>query len=102
MNRLKLTLYVSGHTTISERAIHNLNRICDEYYANQYDLTIIDILEKTEFIEEIRILATPTLIKEEPAPWRRLVGDFSDVERVLYGLGYQVNMNELHDNNDSK
>ena len=31
-------------------------------------------------------VATPTLIKQLPAPLRKLIGDLSDVDRVLVGL----------------
>jgi circadian clock protein KaiB len=35
----------------------------------------------------MKILATPTLIKEGPLPVRRIIGDFSDKEKVLAGIG---------------
>ena len=31
-------------------------------------------------------MAAPTLIKKLPAPLRRLIGDLSNLERVLLGL----------------
>ena len=33
-----------------------------------------------------QIIAAPTLIRELPLPLRRLIGDMSDVDRVLVGL----------------
>jgi circadian clock protein KaiB len=33
-----------------------------------------------------QIVAAPTLIKKLPLPLRRIIGDFSDRERVLFGL----------------
>jgi len=32
----------------------------------------------------------PTLIKKLPAPLQRLVGDMSDVKKVLFGLDLRV------------
>ena len=36
--------------------------------------------------EEDNILAIPTLIKEAPLPRLRLIGSFSDEEKVLHAL----------------
>lgn len=81
-----LKLYITGHTPRSERAIHNLRRICEVELRGQYDMKVIDILEQPQLAEDEKILATPTLIKALPPPLRRIIGDLSDTERVLVGL----------------
>jgi circadian clock protein KaiB len=81
-----LTLYVSGQTPRSVHAIANLRRICDEELRGQYELQIIDVLEQPQLAEDEKILATPTLIKRLPPPLRRVIGDLSDKEKVLFGL----------------
>jgi circadian clock protein KaiB len=80
------TLYVTGRTPRSERAIDNLRRICEQELHDQYRLTIVDVLEEPQMAEREKILATPTLIKELPPPLRRIIGDLSDSGRVLAGL----------------
>ncbi len=86
MNKFKLKLYVTGKTTRSERAISNLRRICEEDLGGEYEMVVIDVLERPQLAEEEKILATPTLIKEIPPPLRRIIGDLSDREKVLLGL----------------
>jgi circadian clock protein KaiB len=86
MNKSLLKLYITGHTPRSERAIANLNRICDQELGGQYELVVIDVLERPQLAEDERILATPTLIRALPPPLRRIVGDLSDTEKVLVGL----------------
>ena len=86
MNRLTLKLYVTGNTPRAERAIANLRRICEEELRGQYQMIIIDVLERPQLAEDERILATPTLIKQLPPPLRRIIGDLSDTEKVLLGL----------------
>ena len=81
-----LKLYVTGQTPRSERAIANLRRICENELNNQYQLVIVDILERPRLAEEEKIIATPTLIKELPPPLRRIIGDLSDSSEVLIGL----------------
>ena len=84
--RYVFKLYVTGNTPRSERAIENLRRICETVLPNQYELAVIDVLEQPHLAEQDRILATPTLVKQVPPPARRVLGDLSDAEQVLWGL----------------
>ncbi|MFP4435813.1 MAG: circadian clock protein KaiB [Chloroflexaceae bacterium] len=86
MNKYILRLYITGQTPKSERAIENLRRICEDELDGQYQMVIIDVLERPQLAEDEKILATPTLIKELPPPLRRIIGDLSDTEKVLLGL----------------
>jgi circadian clock protein KaiB len=81
-----IKLYITGQTARSFRAIENLKRICDGDLKDQYDLVVIDVLERPQLAEDEKILATPTVVKELPPPIRRIIGDLSDTERVLLGL----------------
>lgn len=81
-----LKLFVTGKTQRADIAIANIKRICDEELQGQYQLEIIDVLENPEAAETEKILATPTLIKQLPPPLRRVIGDLTDKEKVLFGL----------------
>lgn len=82
----QLRLYVAGRAPASVRAIARLHMICEARLGSSYELEIVDVAEDPERADRDRVLATPTLIKEGPLPMRRVVGDMSDVEQVLYGL----------------
>jgi len=86
LSEYTIKLYVTGRTPRSEQAIANLRRICDEELSGRYQLVVIDVLERPQLAEDEKILATPTVVKELPAPIRRIIGDLSDKERVLLGL----------------
>ena len=88
-NNFLLKLYITGQTPKTERAIANMRRICEEELEGQYELVIIDVLERPQLAEDEKILATPTLIKELPPPLRRVIGDLSDTDKVLLGLDIQ-------------
>ena len=81
-----IKLYITGQTPRSLRAIENLKRICDGDLGGEYDLVVIDVLERPQLAEDEKILATPMVVKELPLPIRRIIGDLSDSERVLLGL----------------
>ncbi len=84
--RYVLRLYVTGPTSLARRAILNINAICAEHLRGMYDLEIIDMHQKPALAKDEQILAAPTLIKKLPLPLRRIVGDLSDHDRVLFGL----------------
>jgi len=86
MSKYKLKLYITGRTPTSERALENIQRICNEELAGRYSLEVIDVLESPQLAEDERIIATPTLTKELPPPLRRVIGDLSDTSKVLLGL----------------
>ena len=85
-DRYVLRLYVTGMTSRSERAVRNLQGICDEYLKGRYDLEVIDIYQQPVLAKGEQIIAAPTLIKKLPLPMRRIIGDMSNRERVLLGL----------------
>ena len=89
MNKYLLKLYVTGRTPRSERAIANLQQICEQELSDKYEMVIIDILERPQLAEDEKILATPMLIKQLPPPLRRIIGDLSDKDKVLLGLDLQ-------------
>lgn len=82
-----LRLYVAGATSKSARAIERIRGICDTYLKGRYELEVIDIYQHPESAGEEQVIAAPTLIKKLPQPIRRLIGDMSDEDRILIGLG---------------
>lgn len=90
MSKHVLKLYVTGNTPRSERAIANLQRICEQELKDKYKMKVINILENPQLAEDEKIIATPTLIKELPPPIRRIIGDLSNTEKVLIGLDLQT------------
>ncbi|MBI5669300.1 MAG: hypothetical protein HZC41_14950 [Chloroflexi bacterium] len=88
-----LSLFITGATPKSTRAVKNLIAICDRYLQGRYELEVIDIYQQPERAQKEGIIAAPTLIKTLPLPLRRLVGDMSDEDRVLAGLGLRVKTN---------
>ena len=85
-SRHLLRLYVTGTTAGSTRAIQQVRRVCDEHLEGRYDLEVIDIYQLPALAKNDQIIATPTLVKVLPAPLRRLIGDLSNLDRVLFGM----------------
>jgi circadian clock protein KaiB len=81
-----LRLYVTPQTIRSEQAVATLQDIVANELAGEYELEVIDVLEQPRLAEEEGIVVTPTLVKEEPPPLRRIFGDLTDRDQVLRGL----------------
>lgn len=85
-----LKLYVTGTTPNSVKAISNLKQICEEHLSGRYDLEIIDLYQQPALARGEQIIAAPTLIKKLPLPLRRVIGDMSSTEKVLFGLDLKI------------
>lgn len=81
-----LTLFVTGASEMSGRAIANVRALCDEHLAGRHTLEVIDVHRDASMMSAHDVVAAPTLIKERPLPKRMLVGDLSDTARVLAAL----------------
>lgn len=81
-----LRLYVLGSSTRSLRAVHNLKKICEENFPDDYELEVIDVYKHPEVAREEQIVAVPTLVKKLPVPLRKFVGDLSNTQKILVGL----------------
>jgi len=81
-----LRLYVAGQTRKSLTALANLRRICDEHLRGNYQLEVIDLLVEPHRAQSDQILAIPTLVRKLPEPIKKIIGDLSNIERVLIGV----------------
>ena len=82
-----LRLFITGATPNSIRAVTNLREICETHLQGIYSLEIIDVYQQLDAAEKEQLIALPLLIKKAPYPEKRLIGDMSDTEKVLKGLG---------------
>jgi circadian clock protein KaiB len=85
-----LRLYINGSTLKSTLAAKNIKQVCEQHLNGEYSLEIIDICRQANLARDEQIVAVPTLIKRLPAPLRRLIGDLSDHNKVLFGLDLKV------------
>lgn len=86
MNKLTIKLYITGRTVRSDTALENLYTVLNEYCSDEFDLSVIDVLENPQVAEDELILATPTLVKLNPLPARMIIGDLSNAKLLLDNL----------------
>ena len=95
VTNLLLRLYIAGPSATSRRAEQNLRRLREVVRSpDALEVEVIDVLKNPELAEQAAIIATPTLAYEHPVRPRRIIGDLSDVERVLDFLGIEPEGNK--------
>lgn len=85
----KLRLFVTGSTPRSSKAITNIRAICDEHLAGRYELEVVDLYQRPDLARSEHVMAAPTLVRESPEPVRKVVGDMSDEDKVLFTLNIE-------------
>jgi len=81
-----LRLYVAGHSARATAALANLEKLCEEHLAGEYEIEVVDLLKQPQLARGDQIVAVPTLVRRLPPPVKRIIGDLSDADRVLVGL----------------
>jgi len=82
----QLRLYVAGQSPRSIAAVSNLRSICSRHLDGRCTIEVVDLLEHPHLARRDEILAIPTLVRQLPPPFRKIIGDLSNVDRVLVGL----------------
>ena len=80
--RYALTLFITGVTPRSLRAVANVRSFCESELAGVHELEIVDLYQHPERAQPANVVVAPTLVRHEPKPVRLLVGDMSDTERL--------------------
>jgi circadian clock protein KaiB len=92
--RWKLRLYIAGQTPKSLTAFANLKAICEEHLSGRYEIELVDLLETPGLAKAHQILGIPTLVRLEPDPMRKIIGDLSNKTLVVTMLNIPL-MNPL-------
>ena len=79
-------LYVTGASPNSSRAITNIKNIFERCLKGKYELSIIDVYQQPQIAKDVDIIALPLLIRKLPLPERRLIGNMSDIDKVIRSL----------------
>lgn len=82
-------IYIAGITPKSVRALENLKRLCEDLLDGNYRIEVVDLLKHPDRASMDQILAIPTVVRKTPDPEHKVIGDLSDRNRVVAGLGIE-------------
>ena len=80
--KLKLRLYIAGHAAKSLNALASLTALCTEHFSSAHEIEIVDMLDHPQRALADGVLVTPTLIRLQPLPVKRIVGSLSDPSQL--------------------
>jgi circadian clock protein KaiB len=85
-DKVVLRLYVVGMNETAQRAFVNLEKICELHFPGKYKIEVVDLKENPQLAVDEQIFAVPTVVKKFPPPIKKVIGDLSDLDKVLVGL----------------
>lgn len=83
--RLRVRLYVAGDGPNSTKALANLRAVLAQLQRAPEEVEIVDVLQLPDRGLRDGVLVTPMLVRVDPAPERRILGNLSD-RTILLGL----------------
>jgi circadian clock protein KaiB len=78
-----LHLFISSEDKSAEQTLANIHQLLENGLTKPYTLKIIDITKNREAAATQQVWLTPTLIKVQPQPVRKIVGDLDDIEKII-------------------
>lgn len=82
----QLRLFMAGNGPNSEKALSNLRSLCEKYLKDRYTIETVDVVKDFQAAIRNNILVTPTLILVSPHPKVTVLGNLSDLPKVLAAL----------------
>ena len=80
---IELRLFISGGRARAALARHRFELLCERIGTDDLVVEVVDVRERPDLAEEIKVVATPLLVRMKPEPLRRIIGDLDDIELVL-------------------
>ncbi|MBI5764713.1 MAG: hypothetical protein HZA51_14450 [Planctomycetes bacterium] len=84
--RYVFRLFMAGKGQNSTTALANLRNICKEHLEGRHTIETIDVVNDFQAAVKHNILVTPALILVTPLPKVMILGNLSDVPKVLQAL----------------
>jgi circadian clock protein KaiB len=81
-----LRLYMAGAGPNSQKALANLRSLCQEHLEGRFTIETVDVVQDFQAAVRDNILVTPALILVAPLPRVTVLGNLSDLPKVLAAL----------------
>ena len=82
----KFRLYVAGDAQNAALALANIRALCLAHLPGRHEIEVVDVFRQPRRALADGIFMTPTLVRLQPLPARRIVGTLSQTDTVLQAL----------------
>jgi circadian clock protein KaiB len=79
-------LFIAGMNNGTNEMLQIIKTQIKNHDIDKFDFEVIDIFSNPEFSESEKIIATPTLIGIHSNQKRKVILDFSSIERLILGV----------------
>lgn len=84
----RLTLYIVGGGARSATAEDDLRRLCaNRLGKDEFEIEVVDVMSAMSDADSARILVTPTVVRTDPLPIVRVMGDLGAADQIADALG---------------
>ena len=83
-------LYIVGRTQKSLDTIQGLRSLMEERFQGLHSFEVIDLLTNPEAANSDDIITSPALLKVNPSPARKVIGNLLNSEKVMEVLGLPI------------
>ena len=80
-------LYIAGDAQNSTAAVDNLTALCREHLEGHHEIEVIDVFVDPQRALADGIMMTPTVVRTDLTPMRKVVGNLSESAWVVHALG---------------
>lgn len=84
--RWSFRLYINGHSPRSTVFTDAVTDLLEAHLPGNYTLEVVDLQRSPFRGEQDKILALPTLVRLQPAPIRKIIGDLTHGPRLIAAL----------------
>jgi circadian clock protein KaiB len=89
MTAVSFILYISGQTPNSVQAEANLRSMCLANFPDHHQIEVVDVSQNPLRALADGIIVTPTLVKVTPGPKQVIMGNLSNIARVLSAVRWE-------------
>ncbi|TAK77176.1 MAG: circadian clock protein KaiB [Gammaproteobacteria bacterium] len=76
-----LQVFIAGSSPdIQSKIVELKEQLSDNLGENSYVLRVVDVLDKPEIADEEKIIATPTMVRMEPVPIKKIILNLNEKE----------------------
>jgi circadian clock protein KaiB len=98
MTDVSFVLYICSQSPISIQAEANLNTMCLTHFPGHHQVEIVDLLQDPQRGLLDGIIVSPTLVRTSPEPKQIVMGNLSDLSRVLRAVSWSSKPENQRDN----
>lgn len=87
MTPYQFTFYVGRKDARVSAAVESFRQLCRRRLGDDaFEISVVDVLANPQLAEAERVIVTPTVVRDQPSPRRRAMGDLLATDALATAL----------------